>query len=149
MVIDDFYYWKDGNGESEKVESFYQWMKGRNGADEYSQFLTGLAVVLSVLNFFIFKSSALNFIAIAVIIYALYRTFSKQVDKRSRENAKYLRNKNALLKPFKKVKRRVFGEDGYKYFSCKNCKAELRVPKNKGKIKVRCPKCKEEMTTRS
>ena len=37
----------------------------------------------------------------------------------------------------------------YKYFKCKNCKAQLRVPKGKGKINVTCPKCKTKFSAKS
>lgn len=30
----------------------------------------------------------------------------------------------------------------YELTKCTNCDAKLRVPKNKGKIKITCPKCK-------
>lgn len=30
----------------------------------------------------------------------------------------------------------------YKVINCNNCNARLRVPKDKGKIVVNCPKCK-------
>ena len=35
------------------------------------------------------------------------------------------------------------------YFKCNNCKANLRVPKGKGKIEVTCPKCKFKMIKHS
>lgn len=130
------------------LEKFYQFMKGRNGVDDYSRAISIIAVVLSLFNIWL-KSSVVSGITIAILAYALYRSFSKDLTKRSKENAKYLRDTGAIRKPFKKLKRHLFGENGYKYFTCKTCKTELRVPKGKGKIKVRCPKCKEEMETKS
>lgn len=32
----------------------------------------------------------------------------------------------------------------YNVISCPNCKSRLRVPKDKGKIKVTCPKCSSQ-----
>ena len=29
----------------------------------------------------------------------------------------------------------------YRYYKCKECGQELRVPKGKGKIEITCPKC--------
>lgn len=134
--------------ESKLGEKFYQFMKGRNGVDEYSRAISLVAVVLSIINIWL-RSGVVSGITIAILAYSLYRSFSKDLTKRSKENAKFLRDTNGIRKPFKRLKRRLFGENGYKYFSCKSCKTELRVPKGKGKIKVRCPKCKEEMTTKS
>ncbi len=37
----------------------------------------------------------------------------------------------------------------YKYYKCPKCKTELRVPKGKGKIKIKCPKCQEQFIKRT
>jgi predicted Zn finger-like uncharacterized protein len=34
----------------------------------------------------------------------------------------------------------------HRVVACPNCQTKLRVPTNKGKITVRCPKCKENFT---
>lgn len=31
----------------------------------------------------------------------------------------------------------------YKIVPCSNCSAKLRIPKNKGKLNITCPKCKD------
>lgn len=31
----------------------------------------------------------------------------------------------------------------YRVETCPNCKSRLRVPKDKGKLKINCPKCEE------
>lgn len=112
-------------------------MQGRYGADRYSRFLLFLAAALALLNLFVFKNTVTTLLVIAIVIYGYYRVFSKNITARSRENAAYLRKVGSLSR----LKRQIFGKDGYKYFSCRKCNTELRVPKGKGKIKVRCPKC--------
>ncbi len=37
----------------------------------------------------------------------------------------------------------------YAYYRCPKCSTELRVPKGRGKIKIRCPKCGEEFIKRT
>lgn len=130
-------------------ERFSNFMQGRNGADAYGQFLNYVMLVLAVLNLAFFRNIPVNFIILATMVYSLYRTFSKNLAKRQQENDRYLLRTQAMRKGLRKTKRHLFGEGGYKYFSCPECGAELRVPKKKGKIKVRCPKCNHETIIRS
>jgi glutaredoxin len=37
----------------------------------------------------------------------------------------------------------------YKVIDCPNCKTRLRVPKDKGKIKITCPKCSNSFIVKS
>ena len=126
-------------------ERFDQWMQGRNGVDLYSKFLILVALILAILNTLFIHSSIVIIIYIALVIYAYYRMLSKNVYKRSLENAAFRKKINVI----KRFYRQIFGKDGYKYFTCPSCKSELRVPKKKGKIKVRCPKCSHETIQRS
>ena len=50
---------------------------------------------------------------------------------------------------FMKKERRAANKKEYKYLSCPHCKQEMRVPRGKGKIAVKCPKCGESTITRS
>ncbi len=126
-----------------------QWMNGRYGADQYGQFLSICAVIAVLINLFTKSRGVMPILGMALAGYSLYRTLSKDIDRRSRENAKFLRTTSAIRNFFKKWKRRIFGEKGYRYFACEQCGKELRVPKNKGKIVVRCPHCKHTMKKRT
>ncbi len=48
----------------------------------------------------------------------------------------------------RKAERRE-SEKIYAYYKCPKCRAELRVPRGKGKIKIKCPKCGEEFIKRT
>ena len=63
----------------EKIRKF---MYGRYGPDELYKFLFELYIVLIIINLFI-RSNILNFISLLVIIYMLFRFFSKKIYKRS------------------------------------------------------------------
>ena len=65
------------------------------------------------------------------------------------ENQKFLKLVEPITSRFKKFKMRMDGRKDYKYFKCKNCKQEIKVPKGKGTIKVTCPKCGEKTIQKS
>lgn len=73
--------------------------------------------------------------------------------KRSKENQVFMDNvinpvKDIFKKDNSKAKTRNKDKD-FKYISCPSCGQKLRIPKNKGKIKVRCPKCKDQFDAKS
>lgn len=115
-------------------------MYGRNGMDAFNKFLFVVAIVFSVLSYFkpLFLLSPLSTL---VIIYILYRALSKDLYKRQKENAKFWDLRQKFLKDFNLKKKMWQERNTHKYIKCKNCKTTLRVPKNRGKIEVTCPKC--------
>lgn len=122
-------------------------MYGRNGTDALARLFTLAALVLIVLSIIFNRIYApvgtlLWVLAIVSLVYSYVRTFSKQLDKRRAENARYLAWKNRLHT------RRTQGHD-YKFFKCPQCKTSMRVPKGKGKIRVTCHKCGNIFMTKS
>lgn len=45
--------------------------------------------------------------------------------------------------------KRIMDLIDYKVINCPNCSTRIRVPKNKGKIKVTCKKCGEKFITKT
>lgn len=129
----------------EKIKEFF---KGRYGQDQFGSFLLGLAAISIVIRF-ISKLYIFNIITLIILIYANYRIMSKNIYTRSSENMKYLGFKNSIVKFFVWKYLSIFGKNGYKYIKCQNCNQELKVPKNKGKIKISCPNCNSKIVTRS
>ena len=121
-------------------ERFYRFMVGRYGADQLSRFLSYVALGLIVINFFV-KTDILWYLAVILIVIQYYRTFSRQIEKRRRENAWYLRKTYALRNGFKNWRDRRSQSKDYVFFRCSACKSMLRVPRGKGKIRVTCRKC--------
>src|SRR5690606_3210189 len=120
-----------------------KFMEGRYGADQLALALLVTAVVLSV---------AVRLIGIpylVVIVYiplgiCIFRMLSKNIRRRSMENYKYLMLANRVRAWFGRIRRRIAGSKTHRFFRCPSCRAELRLPKGKGKILITCPKCRHE-----
>jgi hypothetical protein len=74
-------------------------------------------------------------------VWSLFRCYSKNLEKRRKERAAYLRAVGRVRSWFS-VKKKAWSErKTHRYYRCKQCHAVLRVPKGKGKIKITCPHC--------
>ena len=69
------------------------------------------------------------------------RMFSKNFEKRRKENERYLQLKYKLTSGFRNWNDRRKQSRDYVFFRCPSCHAMLRVPRGKGKIRVTCRKC--------
>lgn len=124
-----------------KAQSF---MYGRYGYDELSQFLTMTALICIIIGLFAYPSF---FCAVAMILYLLsvLRICSKNTVKRQQERDLYL-HKTQPLRDWKTLQGKKFADrKTHRFYKCSQCKTSLRVPKGKGKIKIRCPKCGAEI----
>ena len=129
-------------------QSLQRFMYGRYGADQFGQFIFGVAFVVIILNMF-FNSVIFYYGSLLLIIYGYYRAMSKNHSKRYSENMKFLGIKNQLLGKINREKR-MFNEKKVNHiYSCPSCKQKIRVPKGKGKIEITCPKCHTKFVKRS
>ena len=124
-----------------------RFMYGRYGNDQLGFFLLGLSVALSLLAS-VFNFGILNLLAEVVIIYALFRMFSRNTYKRREENSKFLRKVNPFLKWFR-LQQTMRKDKAHRYFKCPNCSQYLRVPRGKGKITVTCRSCRASFQEKS
>lgn len=116
-----------------------QMMAGRYGSDQLGIALIALYGILYLLSH-LFRSNLLNLLALAVVLWAFYRMFSRQLDRRQRENARFLEAVGPLVRQYNVNKCRRRDKD-HCYFKCPNCGQQLRVPKGKGKISITCRSC--------
>ena len=123
---------------------FASFMYGRYGTDELSKCLMILAIVLMVVSW-IPKLGLVYFLALAVMIWSLCRTFSRKIYKRRHELDRYLKIKTPIANFFKLQRNKRRDRKTHVYFKCKKCKAVLRVPKGKGSIIVICTQCKDRI----
>ena len=121
-------------------EKFYRFMAGRYGGDQFSRFLSVVTLIFFVLGL-ILKSSLFWVLALAALVFSYVRTFSKKIEKRRAENGKYLQIRYKLTNGFKNWRERQKQRKDYCFFRCPSCRAMLRVPRGKGKIRVTCRKC--------
>ena len=78
--------------------------------------------------------------ALAVLVWDLFRMFSRNPARRRAENAAFLRLAGPVIRWFK-LRRCARRDRDYCYFTCPHCKQMLRAPKGKGKIHVTCRTC--------
>lgn len=117
-----------------------QFMYGRYGMDALYRFLFIAALVLAFIN--IFAGSTLLWAAeTALLIWALYRAFSRNIAGRQAENFKYLSAKNKVMQFLRRQINRVKYRKTKVYKKCPQCKANLCLPRKKGKHTVKCPTC--------
>lgn len=124
-------------------ERVWRFMQGRNGIDALYNCQIILCIVLIVVNFFLqgipkLIVSALYFI---LIFWALYRYFSKNLYKRRKENADFLRIIKGIASFFRLQRDRFRDRKTHVYRKCKSCKSVLRLPKKPGQHTVCCPRC--------
>ena len=110
-----------------------QFMYGRYGMDELGRFLNIAAIVVLIISI-LPGLRFLYYIAFILMIFVLYRCYSKNISKRAKERQKFLSIKNMW-----------YTRKTHRYFKCKSCKAVLKVPKHKGKIEITCPKCRKKI----
>ena len=121
-------------------ESINNFMYGRYGNDTLNMFLLALSGI-SLLIAIITKLSPIIYLAMALLFFAYFRILSKNIAKRQSENIKYLSLRSKLFVYLKNIKERWVQRKDYKFFTCPSCKATLRVPRGRGKIKIVCRKC--------
>lgn len=122
-----------------------QFMAGRNGYDAFSMFLLAAALICMVLARVFarvpFVGLVLELLYWAALIYCLFRAFSRNIYKRQRENAWYMKKRQGVLLWFRSLKDRWQQRKDFKFFRCPSCHALLRVPRGKGKLLLTCRKC--------
>lgn len=108
-----------------------RFMAGRYGSDTFNMVILSGALVMSILGS-ILRLPVLALLAWLPMVWALYRMFSRNVNRRYQENRRFCGFWQHLT------------DKNYRYFRCPKCRQTVRVPRGKGKIAIRCPKCGEK-----
>ena len=117
---------------SARVQRF---MVGRYGTDRLNMTILCAGLVACLVSPF-FRSAGINLLFTAIsyglMIWAIFRSLSRNTYARYQENRKFLQF-------FDRLKDRQ-----HRYYDCPKCRQVVRVPRGKGKIAITCPKCKEK-----
>lgn len=128
-------------------EKFIRFMQGRYGNDRLNQCLMFGAVIMMVISFVV--GDFLYLLALLLLLVSYYRLFSKDISKRTMENQWYLKQEWKVRAFFTKKKQMAAQSKSHHIYKCPNCKQKIRVPKGRGKIEIKCPKCAEKFVKKS
>ena len=134
-------------GEITMFEKLRRFMYGRYGNDMLNFALLILGCVLTAILSFV-RVPYIHYVGMIPYIIVIFRTLSKNIPARQRENAKFIE----LIQPWKRFiikKTRQYQDKDHKYYSCPRCHNTLRVPKGRGKIKISCPHCQKEFVKKT
>ena len=120
---------------------FAIFMQGRYGMDQLGKAMNTAAIVLLIVS--VFTRWQWSYFAAILLIVLLYaRVFSKKLDKRYKENQRFINLRTDWKR--KREQKKI-----YRFFKCPKCKQKVRVPKGRGKICITCPKCRTEFIRHS
>ena len=115
-------------------------MVGRYGTDKLNMVILSAGLAACLVSSFVDSVKVnllLTGVSYGLMIWALYRSFSRNTYKRYQENRKFLQF-------FDRLKDR-----DHRYYDCPKCRQVVRVPRGKGKIAITCPKCKERFVKKT
>ena len=126
-------------------DKLLKFMSGRYGIDALYRFLLLCAVLCTFLSVLLTDfpsvSALFNGLAFLLILWTVFRIFSRNIEKRYLENLHYLEWLGSIRRKMRISKEKVRQRKEYKFFVCPTCKTNLRVPKGKGKVNITCSKC--------
>ena len=132
------------NNIAVKLQKF---MYGRYGTDSLYKALLWIFVGITLLAAILGKAvnqtcyTVLSAIGWLIMIYAFYRVFSTNTEKRRAENAKWLKMTAGIRKKFTLLGNKFKFRKTHVFRTCPGCKAVLRMKKAKGTHEVTCPHC--------
>lgn len=130
------------------LDRLANWMRGRNGADALGNTALGISVILLVIDIFA-RTRWLSAIALVAALYACWRTSSKDLSARRRENHAFLTHIGPLAQWVSNPKGTLDETRNYRHLTCPSCGQKMRVPRGKGRMRVTCPACHNKFEARS
>jgi predicted RNA-binding Zn-ribbon protein involved in translation (DUF1610 family) len=112
------------------------------GFDKFSKYLIIIGLLLTTGRY-------AAIFGYAIIIYSIWRSVSKNKQKRYQELSVFESYLMILKQKFYRFKASIISSRNYKVFKCPNCSQKLRVPRKKGKLVITCKKCGTEFRRKS
>ncbi|MDE6385829.1 MAG: hypothetical protein K2L36_06780 [Eubacterium sp.] len=128
---------------------FQRFMYGRYGIDQLYRGLLWIYFAILIISAILGRAvdyriyTILSVAGLAIVVFAFFRVFSKNIQKRRSENAKWLVFENMVKKQFRLLRDRWKFRKTHIFRKCPKCKAVLRLKKIKGSHNVTCPHCRE------
>lgn len=129
-------------------EKFARFMAGRYGMDSLGRFTMSLALIFIILSYII-NNSLITLLTWVFVIVTYIRMMSRNVYKRSEENQQFLNRTAGIRRWFYTQKNTFTQRKTHHIYKCPSCKQKIRVPRGKGKIEIRCPKCNTKFIKKS
>ena len=114
-------------------------MAGRYGGDQLNLLLIARYLALYVV-FLFTRFLAFERIGTVALVVSLYRTLSRNVERRRAENARFLQTVRPVWRRWTGFRARAHDRE-HRYFKCPNCGQQMRVPRGRGRITVHCRAC--------
>ena len=113
-----------------------RFMAGRYGADKLNMAILTVAVAGMLIGWLGVKfltpwMAVFTYLSEALLIWSIFRMYSRNIEARRRENTRWLGFCSRLK------------DRSNRYYHCPRCRQMVRVPRGKGTISIRCPKCGE------
>lgn len=130
----------------------YNFMRGRYGADTLYWWTFGAIIVLWIVRLILsvfklrFAAYILNVLSTLLLVFAVFRFFSRNTYKRSAENRAFCRFIGKHKGTFTLIRDKFRDRKTHVYKKCPKCKAVLRLPRRSGEHTAKCPKCGERFT---
>lgn len=129
----------------QKIAKFMQGRYITYGYDAFTRFLLIVWLIVTVVSSFvrvgIFGIRIFHAVPFFIFFYIYFRLFSKNISSRYRENEAYLSLLKKFTGCFSGLKSDFQMRKNYHIYRCPVCSQKIRIPRGKGRIEVRCPKC--------
>ena len=120
--------------------SISRFMYGRYGADQFSRAIVTASLILLLLTYAL-GIPLFWYLSFAGYVYAIFRMFSRNIEKRSQENQAYLDKTAKWRTECSQFKVRWRNRKQYKYFKCPQCRTRMRLTRGVGEKQITCRNC--------
>ena len=91
----------------------------------------------------------ISLVGLAALAFMIFRFLSKNIPARRKENEIFMKLWTKTKNFFVLQKNRIRDFKSFTYKKCPACKANLRLPRKKGKHTVNCPRCRNRFEVKN